>query len=603
LRRRINSGLLRIGIWQNLFSIADGSEDLTAKNPSDGFASDFGVSRGALVAAAIPGSTVREGFLSRNDRDMPGRELGMKVWRWIDYRRVLIAIAATLFVCQAASAQVCPQPYTPSVSPQTGNVCVSNCAAGSFPTVTGNQAACEPGYAPPTCPGADEFVVMTPTGLVCQKGYTPIAANGGVACSPGDLRVERPPYQLNGALAYETCTPAPNCPSGYIEAVDPDDALGTTRVCLMPCQDFAMNQSMACSCGQGGRLATQAPGAPVKQICQPICPAGSNWVPSSPLYAFTAQGGQCQPASGGPPVATEVAEPACPAATYWNGQVCVPIGGGNGGLPIIGYRGCPPGTHWNGSHCVPDTIVLPVCPPGSIWNGLFCVPIAPQPCPIFTRWNGSRCEPIIVQRCPPGEIFDGMKCVPRQVICVPPRRLINGRCELADCPPPQQFINGRCQLPPTQACPPPKLMINGVCVERQSCFPPNEFINGKCEPPCPPPRLVINGVCVERQSCFPPNELVNGKCEAPCPPPRERVNGICELRKPEGCMPPNEFINGKCEPPCPPPRERVNGICELRKPEGCMPPNHLVNGKCVPEGDANCPPPRRIVNGRCELRK
>jgi hypothetical protein len=124
------------------------------------------------------------------------------------------------------------------------------------------------------------------------------AANSDLACKPGDLRVERPPYQLNGKLAYETCAPAPNCPTGYIEAVDPDKALGSSRVCLLPCQDFVMNQSMACSCGSGARLAAQEPGAPVKQICQRMCPAGSQWQASSPLYAFTAQEGQCVPTGG-----------------------------------------------------------------------------------------------------------------------------------------------------------------------------------------------------------------------------------------------------------------------------------------------------------------
>jgi len=39
---------------------------------------------------------------------------------------------------------------------------------------------------------------MTPTGPICQKGYVPVAAaNGSVACNSGDVRVERPPYQLN----------------------------------------------------------------------------------------------------------------------------------------------------------------------------------------------------------------------------------------------------------------------------------------------------------------------------------------------------------------------------------------------------------------------
>jgi hypothetical protein len=146
--------------------------------------------------------------------------------------RVLLAAAVLFLFAGNASAQMCPQPSTQGQSRQTGAVCEGNCALGSYPALGGASASCQPGYAPTTCPDGDSFVVMTPTGPVCQKGYTPIVdASNASACKAGDLRVERPPYQLNGALVYETCMPAPNCPSGYIETVDPDRALGTPRVC------------------------------------------------------------------------------------------------------------------------------------------------------------------------------------------------------------------------------------------------------------------------------------------------------------------------------------------------------------------------------------
>ena len=218
----------------------------------------------------------------------------------INSRPVLLTVATLFLSVGAASAQMCPQPYAQAVSEQTGNVCTSSCAVGSYPALAGASATCTPGYAAPTCPDGDAFLVMTPAGPVCQKGYAPVAdANNGLACKTGDVRVERPPYQLNGALSYETCAPAPSCPPGYIETVDPDNALGTSRVCMLPCQDFVMNQAMACSCGAGGRLAAREPGAPVEQICQRMCPAGTLWQASSPLYAFQAQQGQCVPTGAG----------------------------------------------------------------------------------------------------------------------------------------------------------------------------------------------------------------------------------------------------------------------------------------------------------------
>lgn len=414
--------------------------------------------------------------------------------------RALIAAALLILFSGAASAQMCPPPYTQAVSAQTGDVCTSTCAAGSFPTLEGGNVTCKPGYATAICPEGDEFMVMTPGGPVCQKGYMPVAAaNNSVACKPGDLRVERPPYQLNGSLAYETCAPAPNCPAGYIEAVDPDNALGGSRVCLLPCQDFVMNQSMACSCGSGGRLGAQEPGAPVRQICQPSCPAGSQWMASSPLYAFKAQEGQCVPVGGGQPLPLTDVSPSCPGATYWNGQVCLPIGG-SGAV----FSGCPGGTHWNGSHCVPNFVPLPICGPGTHWNGLFCVPNAPKPCPIFMKWDGSKCVPILQQVCPPNQYWNGTKCVPKLIVCLPPKKLINGQCVLPPpppCPPPKKWINGKCVFVP-QLCPLPKKWINGQCVlpPPQICPPPKKWINGKCvivlPPPCLPPKKWINGKCV-----------------------------------------------------------------------------------------------------------
>src|SRR5437868_6041842 len=95
--------------------------------------------------------------------------------------RALIAAAAfVIFSAGAAFAQqMCPPPYAQAVSPQTGDVCTSTCAPGSFPVIEGNAVACKPGYATAVCPEGDEFLVMTPTGPVCQKGYVPAAANNG----------------------------------------------------------------------------------------------------------------------------------------------------------------------------------------------------------------------------------------------------------------------------------------------------------------------------------------------------------------------------------------------------------------------------------------
>lgn len=473
---------------------------------------------------------------------------------------LIVGLAFSAFFADAASAQMCPQPYAQAVSEQTGNVCTSTCAAGSYPAAQGSSSACAPGYAPPTCPDGNSFLVMTSSGPTCQKGYVPVAGdNNSFACKQGDLRVERPPYQLNGALSYETCAPAPNCPSGYIETVDPDNALGASRVCMLPCQDFVMNQGMACSCGSGGRLAAQQPGAPVEQICQRMCPAGSQWQATSPLYAFQAQQGQCVSASGGEAIAPPATSPSCPGASYWNGETCIPMGGVSGGLPIITYFGCPTGTHWNGSHCVPNSVRPPICRRGTFWNGFFCVPKGPRSCPPTERWDGNKCIPIVVKTCPPNQYWNGTECVPKPIVCVPPTRLENGKCVSVpvDCLPPRHIVNGQC-VPPTTT----------------GCVLPNRIVNGQCVPPpttiCAPPRRLVDGKCEDRTPtrCPPPLKLENGKCVSAtnrCEPPKVMKDGHCIDETPPKCEPPLKLENGACVPDTHP----------------CLPPLQLKGGKCV----------------------
>jgi hypothetical protein len=539
----------------------------------------------------------------------------MSAWFGFNGWRALLVVATLFLFAGNASAQMCPSPYTQGVSQQTGAVCEGNCALGSYPSMANAKTACEPGYAPTTCPDGDSFLVMTPGGPVCQKGYTPIDnANNGASCKAGDLRVERPPYQLNGALVYETCAPAPNCPTGYIETVDPDNALGTSRVCMLPCQDFVMNQGMACSCGSGGRLAAQTSGAPVKQICQPICPAGTQWQASSPLFAFTAEQGQCVPTGGGPAVAATQVTPTCPGSSYWNGQVCLPIGGISEGFPVIGYRGCPPGTHWNGSHCVPNGFPLPVCGPGTTWNGLFCVVRGPQPCPVFEKWNGNQCVPIVQQICPPNEYWNGSQCVPKPVTCTPGQIIENGVCvtvKSGGCVPPNRIVNGVCVAP---TCPPGQILENDICVIAKTggCVPPNRLINGVCvlPPTCPPGQILKNGVCASETSggCVPPNRVVNGVCVLPpnCKPGEVLENGACVFENSGTCPPPKRIINGHCvdEPRrCPPGQISENGVCVTEKSGGCVPPNRLVNGVCEP-APKTCPPGQKLLqNGLCVVEK
>lgn len=426
----------------------------------------------------------------------------MRTYFGVTSVRAFFAAAVLLCLANVAAAQqMCPPPYAMTTSPVSGRICTSNCLPGSFPAIERGVISCKAGAATAICPEGDDFMVMTPAGPICQKGYVPVAAStGAFACNAGDVRVERPPYQINGALAYETCAAGPSCPPGYIETVDPDNALGTNKVCMLPCQDFVMNQSMACSCGSGARLGAQQAGAPVRQVCQPTCPVGTNWEATSPLFAFQAEQGQCVPDGGGTPVPLAESEPVCPGATYWNGQVCLPVGGGgDGGAPVLVFGGCPPGKHWNGSHCVPDIVVLPVCLPGTHWNGLFCVPNAPKPCPIFQKWDGTKCVPILQQVCPPNQYWNGTKCVPKLQFCPPPKKWVNGQCVLIPQCGPNQFWDGTKCVPKLQFCPPPKKWVNGQCVLIPQCGP-NQYWNGtKCMPKfqfCPPPKKWINGKCV-----------------------------------------------------------------------------------------------------------
>ena len=475
----------------------------------------------------------------------------------INSRPVLLTVATLFLSVGAASAQMCPQPYAQAVSEQTGNVCTSSCAVGSYPALAGASATCTPGYAAPTCPDGDAFLVMTPAGPVCQTGYTPVAdANNGLACKTGDVRVERPPYQLNGALSYETCAPAPSCPPGYIETVDPDNALGTSRVCMLPCQDFVMNQAMACSCGAGGRLA--AHGSPVhrpSRFASRMCPAGSLWQASSPLLRLH-----------------ELEQGPVRADRWWPGQLPPPkrrraardraIGTVRSACRSVAsvaaacqLSGLPrlPGWVLTGTAATACPIT---CDPAAgsadrarSGTGCYCVAIGPKRLPAQPRHGtASSAFPSFVQNCPPDQYWNGTQCVPKPVVCLPPNKLVNGQC-----------------VPPQG------------CVGEVNCInPPNN---------CQPPNKVVNGVCVPPPG---PN----------CKPPFKLENGKCVLRKPEGCVPPNKMVNGECVhpgQPCEPPKHLVNGVCVSQVT--CEPPNHLVNGVCVPK--LPCPPPKHLENGQC----
>ncbi len=440
--------------------------------------------------------------------------------------RGLFAAAIVAILSGSAAAQTCPAPYTPAISAQTGPICSSQCTPGSYPQLVSGNLTCSPGIAASTCPDPGDILVITDDGPVCQHGYAPVAGpNNTFACNQGDVRVERPAYVLNGQTSYETCWSGPSCPPGYITAEDPDGVLGTTAVCLLPCQDFVLNQGMACSCGSGGQLGAQRPGAPVQQSCSPICKPGTIWSPSSPLYAFKSEEGTCVsqctagtywdgdkcapltasyvPPPNCPP-GTEpqgdgcvaLPPPICPPAMYWAGQVCLPIGIEYPGPSII-VAGCPPNTHWNGGHCVPNLVPIPGCAPGMHWNGLFCVPNGPAVCPPWQHWNGSQCVPNVVPVCPPGQHWNGNLCVPNGPPACPPGQHWNGSHCVPNlvpvCPPGQHWNGSHCVPngpPPPPACPPGQHWNGSHCVPAgpppPPACPPGQHWNGShCVPSAP----------------------------------------------------------------------------------------------------------------------
>jgi hypothetical protein len=490
--------------------------------------------------------------------------------------RALFAAFIIAVSADGAAAQMCPAPYTEAVSAQTGPVCSSTCAAGSYPQIDAGNVTCTPGYGTPICPEPGDILMMTPNGPVCARGYTPVAAgNNRYSCNPGDVRVERPPYLLNGQLTYEACWVGPECPQGYIATEDPDGALGTNKVCMLPCQDFVMNQAMSCSCGSGGRLGAQTPGAPVQQICKSICGPGTRWQVSSPLYAFKAEEGTCVPACEGgnvwsngqcgppppgfvdepicPPGAepdgatcVAVEPPLCPPSMYWSGQVCLPIGI-EPSDPIFVFGNCPPNTHWNGSHCSPNIVLPPICGQGMHWNGLFCVPNGPI-CPPLQKWNGSQCVPILIPLCPFGQHWNGFQCVPNG----PP-----------PCPPGQHWNGFQC-LPNG---PPP--------------CPPNQHWNGFQCVPCPQNTHWNGNQCVPNvQPPCPPNQHWNGNQCVPCPPNQHWNGNQCVPNGPPPC-PPNQHWNGNQCVPCPQNTHWNGNQCVPNGPPPCLLPHHWVNGQCI----------------------
>ena len=331
-------------------------------------------------------------------------------------------------------------------------------------------------------------MVLTAAGATCERGAVPAANSDGTRlCNPGDVRVQRPPYLVDGQQLSDVCLPGPACPAGYIETVDPDGYLGAQKVCMLPCQDFVMNQGMACSCGAGGRLEILPPGGPVQQMCTPVCRPGSRWAASSPLFAFKPQEGvcvsptvsaapACPPGSGwdGEECVAFV-KPTCPPSTYWNGQICLPIGIEVIGLPIP--IGCPPNTHWNGSHCVPNLVKPPACPPNTVWNGLQCVPKAGA-CPPLQKWDGNKCVPIVLIKCPVGQQWNGFKCVS---VCPPLQKWDGNKCVPIIqplCPAGQKWDGSKC----ASICPPLQKWDGNKCVPIiQPLCPPGKNWNGvKC---------------------------------------------------------------------------------------------------------------------------
>jgi len=524
--------------------------------------------------------------------------------------RVLFAALIIAVSASAATAQRCPAPYTEAVSAQTGPVCSSTCAAGSYPAVEGGNVVCKPGYVSPTCPEAGDILLMTPDGPTCAHGYSPVAvATNRYSCNPGDVRVERPPYLLNGQLTYEACWAGPECPQGYIATEDPDGALGTNRVCMLPCQDYVMNQAMSCSCGSGGQLAAEAPGAPVQQICKSICSPGTRWQAASPLYAFKAEEGTCVPECESgmvwnngqcvppPPGYTPapicppgtipqgddcigVDPPLCPPSMYWSGQVCLPIGMEPPSGPIFIFGNCPPNTHWNGSHCIPNIVLPPICGPGMHWNGLFCVSNGPL-CPPLQHWNGNQCVPFFQPSCPFGQHWNGVQCVPNQQFC-PLGQHWNGIHCVPNgpqpCPPGQHWNGSQCVPNGPPPCPFGQHWNGSQCVPNgpPSC-PVGQHWNGsQCVPNGPPSCPV--GQHWNGSQCVP-----NGP---PSCPAGQHWNGSqCVPNGPPSCPAGQHWNGSQCVPngpPSCPAGQHWNGSqCVSNGPPPCLPPHHVVNGKCI----------------------
>ncbi len=425
-----------------------------------------------------------------------------------------------LAAASAASAQTCPAPYSAQTSPQTGGICATSCAPGSYPYFSAGHLSCVPGTAPPTCPTAGDFVILTATGATCAGGAVPAADATGVRhCNAGEVEVQRPPYLVDGQQLTDVCAPGPSCPTGYIETVDPDGYLGAQKVCMLPCQDFVISQGMACSCGAGGRLDVLPSGGPIQQMCVPICQPGSKWVASSPLFAFKPQEGTCVspvvkatpcPAgaywNGQQCVASAI--PSCPPNTYWNGQLCLPAGIEVIGVPIP--IKCPPNTHWNGSHCVPNT-VPPICPAGQKWDGSKCVSI----CGPLQKWDGAKCVPMVQPICPAGQKWDGSKCVS---ICGPLQKWDGAKCVpmvQPICPAGQKWDGSKC----VSICGPLQKWDGTKCVPMvQPICPPGQKWNGsKCVSICGPLQKWDGTKCVPMvQPICPPGKKWNNqtkKCE------------------------------------------------------------------------------------------
>jgi len=558
--------------------------------------------------------------------------------------RALFAAFIVAVSAGAAAAQRCPAPYSEAVSPQTGPVCSSTCAAGSYPQIEGGNITCTPGYGTPICPEPGDILLLTPNGPTCGRGYTPVATAGNrYACNPGDIRVERPPYLLNGQLTYEACFPGPDCPQGYIATEDPDGALGTNRVCMLPCQDLVMNQAMSCSCGSGGQLASQAPGAPVQQICKPICGPGARWQPSSPLYAFKAEEGTCVPQCEGgtiwsngqcvPPPPGFVAQPFCPPGTapqgdscttvepplcppsmYWSGQVCLPIGLGPPSGPILIFGNCPPNTYWNGSHCVPNIVLPPICGPSMHWNGLFCVPNGPI-CPPLQKWNGSQCVPILQPVCPPLQHWNGVQCVPILLPQCPPLQKWNGsKCVpilQPQCPIGQKWDGTKCVPFLPQICPQGQHWDGSKCVPNVPQCPLGQKWDGtKCVPflpqVCPQGQHWDGSKCVPNVPQCPLGQKWDGTKCVPflpqvCPQGQHWDGSKCVPNVPQ-CPLGQKWDGTKCVPFLPqvcPQGQHWNGSqCVPNVPQ-CPQGEHWNGNQCVPNGPQICPPPHKWINGKC----